>query len=140
MKSIVAKLPAMFAAAAARLPWCVLYAISTFVYFVLCHGIGYRRKVVMKNLRESFPEKSEQEIKKIAREFYRNFADMIVETVKLLHVSDEEMLAHVSMICEEIDRHERIVLIGALYPMSIAVEFQTDLIILGKKCGPVPQL
>lgn len=93
MKSLVAKLLAMFAAAAARLPWCVLYAISTFVYFVLCHGIGYRRKVVMKNLRESFPEKSEQEIKKIAREFYRNFADMIVETVKLLHVSDEEMRA-----------------------------------------------
>ncbi len=47
-------------------------------------------------------------------------------------VSDEEMLAYVSMLCKELDRHERIVLIGALYPMSIAVEFQTDLIILGK--------
>ncbi len=56
--------------------------------------------------------------------------DIVAEMKK--DVSDEEMLAHVSMICEEIDRHERIVLIGALYPMSIAVEFQTALIIFGK--------
>lgn len=93
MKRAGAKILAALVAAAARLPWCVLYGVSTAIYFVLCHGIGYRRKVVMKNLRESFPEKTEREINDIARKFYRNFADMIVETVKLLHVSDAEMRA-----------------------------------------------
>jgi len=85
------KILTAFVGAAARLPWSVLYAVSSVMYFVLCHGIGYRRKVVMKNLRESFPEKSETELCAIARGFYRNFTDMIVETVKLLHVTDEEM-------------------------------------------------
>lgn len=47
--------------------------------------------------------------------------------------SDQEILDYVSEICEQIDRHQRIVLVGALYPMSIAVEFQTDLITFGKK-------
>lgn len=47
-------------------------------------------------------------------------------------MSDEEMLEYVSMLCQQIDEHKRIVLIGALYPMSIAVEFQTDLITFGK--------
>lgn len=46
--------------------------------------------------------------------------------------TDEEMLVHVSRICEEIDQADRIIIVGALYPMSIAVEFQTDLITFGK--------
>lgn len=47
-------------------------------------------------------------------------------------ISDEEMLKLVSLICEQMDQHKRIFLVGALYPMSIAVEFQTDLITFGK--------
>ena len=46
-------------------------------------------------------------------------------------ISDDEMLDYISEICEQIDQHKRTVLIGALYPMSIAVEFQTDLITFG---------
>ena len=46
--------------------------------------------------------------------------------------SDEEMLEYISQICEEIDKAKRIILIGALYPMCLAVEFQTDLISFGK--------
>ena len=47
-------------------------------------------------------------------------------------VTDEEMLIHVSRICEEIDQADRVIIVGALYPMSIGVEFQTDLITFGK--------
>ena len=57
-------------------------------------------------------------------------SDMVKNMEK--DVSDEEMLASLSALCGQIERHERIVLIGALYPMSIAVEFQTDLITFGK--------
>jgi DNA-binding MurR/RpiR family transcriptional regulator len=46
-------------------------------------------------------------------------------------MSDDEMLDYISTICEQIDQHKRTILIGALYPMSIAVEFQTDLITFG---------
>ena len=52
---------------------------------------GYRRKIVHKNLKESFPEKNEEEICRIERRFYHFFADYFVETIKLLHVSDDEI-------------------------------------------------
>ena len=75
----------------ARLPFWALYAISDVLYFVVCYVVRYRKKMVVKNLRESFPEKDEKEVRKIAHEFYRNFTDYIVETIKLLHISDKEM-------------------------------------------------
>lgn len=46
--------------------------------------------------------------------------------------TDEQMADHISTICEAIYKAKRVVLIGAMYPMSIAVELQTDLITFGK--------
>lgn len=74
-----------------RLPFGALYLISDGLYAILYHIVRYRRSTVAKNLAESFPEKTADEIKKIQRKFYRNFTDYIVETIKLLHISDEEM-------------------------------------------------
>ena len=42
------------------------------------------------------------------------------------------MNAYISTICEAIFKAKRVILIGALYPLSIAVELQTDLITFGK--------
>lgn len=79
------------AGALARLPLGVLYWVATLLYLLLYRVAGYRKKVVRRNLEGSFPEKSEKELREIERRFYRNFADYIVETVKLLHISDREM-------------------------------------------------
>ena len=46
--------------------------------------------------------------------------------------SNEEMSAYISTICKAIYKAKRVVLVGAMYPMSIAVEFQTDLITFGE--------
>lgn len=75
----------------AWLPLGALYVLSDCLYALLYHVVGYRRKIVRKNLTESFPDKSENEIKKIERDFYRHFTDYFVETIKLLHISDEEV-------------------------------------------------
>ena len=75
----------------ALMPLGVLYVISDFVFVILYHIVRYRRKVVDNNLRESFPEKAEAERKHIARDFYHFLCDYFVETVKLLHISDDEM-------------------------------------------------
>lgn len=77
--------------ALALLPLGALYLISDIVAFVLRHIVRYRRKTVRKNLSESFPDKSTAQLREIERSFYRNFADYIFETIKLLHISDEEM-------------------------------------------------
>lgn len=54
------------------------------------HVIGYRKEVVMDNLRNSFPGKSEAEIVQITKQFYSHFCDVIFETVKLLSISKKE--------------------------------------------------
>ncbi len=77
--------------ALSRLPFWCLYLISDFIYFIMYCVVRYRRKLVMKNLRNSFPDKSEDELHDIRRRFYHNFADYIVETIKIMHISDEEM-------------------------------------------------
>jgi len=51
--------------------------------------IGYRKGVVIQNLKKSFPEKSDVEIRQIAKQFYIHFVDVIFETIKLLTISEQ---------------------------------------------------
>ena len=75
----------------ALLPFWVLYLLSDLMFVLIYHVARYRRKVVHKNLVNSFPEKDVKEIKAIEREFYRHFGDYFVETIKLLRVSEKEI-------------------------------------------------
>jgi KDO2-lipid IV(A) lauroyltransferase len=73
------------------LPLRILYIGSDLLYPLLYYLLRYRRKVVHKNLTESFPEKNQKEISQIEREFYHFFCDYIVETIKQFSISKEEM-------------------------------------------------
>lgn len=66
------------------LPLRVLYIFSDFVYFLIYYVFGYRKEVVRKNLSIAFPGKTDEERKKIERQFYKNFVDNFIETLKLL--------------------------------------------------------
>lgn len=70
------------------LPFFILYRISDLAYVILYYVAGYRKKIVMANLDIAFPEKSLQEKKKIAREFYISLTDTFIETIKMLSVSE----------------------------------------------------
>ena len=74
-----------------RLPLSVLYRFSDFLFFLLYTVIGYRRRVIRTNLENSFPEKSQEEIKTIHKKFYANFCDYLVETLKSFSISQEEL-------------------------------------------------
>ena len=52
---------------------------------------GYRRRVVIQNLKRSFPEKSEKQIALLARDFYHWFCDMVAEQIKFLTISEQEI-------------------------------------------------
>ncbi|WKZ67760.1 MAG: lysophospholipid acyltransferase family protein [Flavobacteriales bacterium] len=75
----------------AWLPFPVLYGLSNGIRFVLYDLLGYRKHVVLNNLRNSFPEKSEAEIASIARRFYGWFCDLTLETLKTLTISPAEV-------------------------------------------------
>ncbi|MBX2923979.1 MAG: lysophospholipid acyltransferase family protein [Chitinophagaceae bacterium] len=78
------------------LPLWVIYRISDFFYFILCYVLGYRRKVLIKNLSIAFPEKTEAEKKKIIKKFYRNFTDTFLEAIKLLSMSEKSLQKRIS--------------------------------------------
>ena len=71
------------------LPWRVLYFISDGVAFLLKYVIKYRVDLVNQNIAIAFPHKSEKERKKIANDFYQQFTDSFIETIKLLSISDK---------------------------------------------------
>jgi Kdo2-lipid IVA lauroyltransferase/acyltransferase len=74
------------------MPLFVLQAFSRFVYLVIFYLVGYRKKVVEINLRNSFPEKNDQEIHKVLKGFYKHFCDIFIETVYMLKISRKEGL------------------------------------------------
>ena len=82
---------------AARLPFGALYGLSDAIRFVVEHIIKYRRKVIRLNLRNSFPDKSEAELRLIEKAYYKHMCDLIVESVKLLHISDRQLERHINV-------------------------------------------
>lgn len=74
-----------------KLPYKVQFLFSDLVRWVLYGVVRYRREVVRTNLRNSFPEKSEQERKQIERAFYKHLADVFIETLSLASVSEHQI-------------------------------------------------
>ena len=72
-----------------KLPLRILYIFSDLIFVLNFHIIRYRKQVVYENLKKAFPEKSEQEIYKIQREFFINFSDYIVEILKAVSISEK---------------------------------------------------
>lgn len=73
------------------LPLWVFYRLSDGLYYLVYHVVRYRRRVVYANLRSSFPEKSESEIERIAKDFYSFFCDYIVETLKFFSMGEKNI-------------------------------------------------
>ena len=70
--------------------WFKYYVVENLLYFLLCYVLRYRRKVVLRNLRNSFPEKSERELAEICRRFYRTLAELFVDTINMAHMSADK--------------------------------------------------
>lgn len=80
------------------LPYFVLYKISDFIYLILYQVIGYRKDVVRTNLKNSFPEKSKEELLDIEKKFFSQFCDNILEGLKGLTISKKQISKR--MVCK----------------------------------------
>jgi KDO2-lipid IV(A) lauroyltransferase len=79
-----------------RLPLGLLYIISDIFFLINYYIIAYRKNIVSRNLRIAFPELTKKERLKLRRDFYRNLGDVMVETVKGLYISPEELVKRVT--------------------------------------------
>lgn len=83
-------------------PLWLLYPLAEACAFVSYHVLRYRKQVVVENLSITFPEKSDAEIRRIARDFYRNFCQTIVESVKAYRFNQNDWKKRVSLTNPEI--------------------------------------
>jgi len=72
-------------------PFWLMYLMADIFYFIGYYIIGYRKKTVLTNLRNAFPEKTEQEIHQISKKFYHHLADLFFETIKAFQASEETL-------------------------------------------------
>jgi KDO2-lipid IV(A) lauroyltransferase len=93
------------------LPLRVLYIVSDLMFVVLYYFPSYRRKVVQTNLRNSFPEKTEEDLRYIEKKFYHHLADMFIETLKVTHMSEKQLNKHFKLnnpeLLERLHREKR---------------------------------
>lgn len=87
------------------LPFWVLYRLSDCGFVLMYYIVRYRRGVVRRNLRTSFPDYSDSQIRSAERGFYRWFCDYFIEAVKLLSISDRQLRRRFQI--EGIDEVER---------------------------------
>mgnify|MGYP003605948192 FL=1 len=85
-----------------KLPLRVLYWLSDFIFVILYFVVGYRKKVVFQNLKNSFPEKSDSELKIIRKKFYHNFCDYLVETLKSFTIPSHELRVRVQHLNQDV--------------------------------------
>jgi KDO2-lipid IV(A) lauroyltransferase len=102
------------------LPFRLLYAVSDVLYVVLYHIVGYRKQTVKENLKLVFPDKSEAERQLITKRFYHHLCDMILEAIKSMSISVEDMKArfkftNIELIKEFEKQNKSIVLMCAHY-------------------------
>ena len=74
-----------------KLPFKLLYLFSDWVCLWLYTIIGYRKKVVRYNLKTAFPDFSDQERKRIEKQFYHHLCDTFVEIIKSISLTREEL-------------------------------------------------
>ena len=83
--------------ALSSLPLPAWYALAHFLAWVGEYVTHYRRAVVDGQLRRCFPEFGDAELARTRRAFYRNFAEVMVEIIKALTISEAEIRRRVTL-------------------------------------------
>ena len=101
------------------LPDKIFYGFSDFMYFLVYRVVGYRKIVVRNNLKLVFPNKSEQEIKYIQKEFFKHMCDMFLEMVKTMSLSKEAVKKKYNVtnieVFQEIEKTKSILIVCSHY-------------------------
>ena len=105
----------------AMLPRVIRYHVIGYFIYLTLRIVRYRRKVVMTNLRNSFPEKSEQELSVICNRSYRNLAEQIINMISPAGIDDKELMRRMNFvniddICKVMDGRSAIFMMGHYGP------------------------
>lgn len=91
LNRLTSSIEIFFIYALSLLPLSILYLFATVLYWILYYVVGYRRSVVESNLKNSFPEKTDAELKLIEKRYYKYLAALIFEVIKMSTISKKEL-------------------------------------------------
>ena len=77
------------------LPLKILYLFASAITFIIYRIIGYRKKIILENLKNSFPEWTDEKLQEALKSFYTYFATMVVESVKMFSMKLETLEKHI---------------------------------------------
>lgn len=104
--------------ALAKLPLGVLYALAYPLYVIGYYGFEFRRDVVLSNLRNSFPDKSDQELKQLAKLSFKRLIYVMIEAIKTSTLNEEEIRKRVrftnpELVSQYADQDQSVILLAA---------------------------
>lgn len=122
------------------LPFPLLYAFSDGLYVLFYYMLGYRKKVVLQNIQNSFPDKTEKEHIEICKKFYKHFCDLVVESLKTFTISEKEVLKRVifnnpEVIDNYFDQKRSVIIAGGHYNNWELFAVAVDALIKHKTVG-----
>jgi KDO2-lipid IV(A) lauroyltransferase len=82
-----------------------LYLIGDGFYLFVYYIVGYRKKVVFSNLLIAFPDKTPDERTRIAKEFYHQFINTMIETILLISMSNRRFDKRVTSNAEVLNKY-----------------------------------
>lgn len=143
MKIIYSKILTVLMFLVSILPFWLLYFISDLLFYPVFYLFKYRRKVVAKNLLNSFPEKSEFELYQIEKKFYRHLLDLILESIKTMTISRKEIqkrfiIKNPELITKYTEKGQSVIAVSGHYgnwewgTLGSALKFQSDFIVVYK--------
>ncbi|MDO8992004.1 MAG: hypothetical protein Q7U83_02990, partial [Daejeonella sp.] len=125
------------------LPFPVLYCLSDILFLFLFYIIKYRRKVVSKNLLNSFPEKTKSELEQIEERFYRYLADLMLESVKTISISANDIkkrfvFKNLELLTKNFQNGRSVIAVSGHYgnwewgPVAIGLELKEKVLVVYK--------
>lgn len=125
------------------LPFRMLYLLSDLLYVMLYYVLKYRRQVVADNLRNSFPEKSPEELVRIEKDYYAYLSDLMVESIKSITISESEIrkrftLSGLELLTDKLNRGHSLIAISGHYgnwewgALRIALAFEQKKLVVYK--------
>ena len=73
--------------------------------YILLRLFGYRKNVIAENLNNSFPSKSTKEKRRITQQFYKHFAQFLIEIIKMFSISKKYIKKRVQFKNKELIQH-----------------------------------
>lgn len=122
--------------------WVQYRLLGGVVYVVLRYVVRYRRRLIVRQLSESFPEKSNEDINAICNRYYRTMAEIVIGTMRLAGMKADERCKcfryELPSDIEEVIKGKNIIILTSHYHLWEYTQFMTQYVPYYLLCGYHP--